>query len=91
MGKAVLGFAVGISAVDPVGHANSARYVEWLLDCFPFESYTARSLNHLQLNFSTEVRPGEHLIIAELEYEKERKGEGGSDSPGALTGAKGGT
>ena len=56
-------FAVGFSAVDPVGHANSARYVEWLLDCFPFESYAARSMNRLQLNFSTEVRPGEHVDV----------------------------
>jgi acyl-ACP thioesterase len=61
----VLGsFAVGYSAVDPVGHANSARYVEWLQDCFPLESHGTRRLSRLQLNFSTEVRPGEHVDVS---------------------------
>ena len=63
-GLPVLGnFTAGYSAVDPVGHANSARYVEWLLDCFAFESYAQRSLKRLQVNFSTEVRPGEHVSL----------------------------
>lgn len=56
-------YTAGYSAVDPVGHANSARYIEWLLDCFPFESYSQRSLSRLQVNFSTEVRPGEHVNL----------------------------
>jgi len=56
-------FAVGYSAVDPVGHANSARYVEWLQDCFPHESYAARRLSRLQVNFSGEVKAGERVDI----------------------------
>jgi medium-chain acyl-[acyl-carrier-protein] hydrolase len=56
-------FSPAYSAVDPVGHANSARYVEWIVDCFPFESYAERSLGSLQINFSTEVKPGEHVSV----------------------------
>jgi acyl-ACP thioesterase len=64
-GLPILGsYAAGYSAVDPVGHANSARYVEWILDCFPYESYSQRSLRRLQVNFSSEVRPGEHVDVS---------------------------
>ncbi len=64
-GLAVLGtWGAGYSVVDTVGHANSARYVEWILDCFPFESYQQRRLSRLQVNFSTEIKPGEHVAVA---------------------------
>jgi acyl-ACP thioesterase len=62
-------FQVGYSAVDPVGHANSARYVEWLTDCFPFESYSQRRLRRLQVNFSSEIRPEEHVELSAGELE----------------------
>ena len=57
-------FSAGYSAVDVMGHANSARYVEWLSDCFPFEDYRARRLARLQINYSSEVKPGEECQIA---------------------------
>ncbi len=57
-------FGVSYSAVDVMGHANSARYIDWLADCFPFEEYRLRRLDWLQLNFSTEVKPGERLAIS---------------------------
>lgn len=56
-------FEAQYSAVDVMGHANSARYVEWLCDCFPFEELRERRLASLQINFSNEVRPGEALAI----------------------------
>jgi medium-chain acyl-[acyl-carrier-protein] hydrolase len=62
-------FGVGYSEVDPVGHANSARYVEWLQNCFPFESYAERGLRKLQVNFSTEVKSGEHVDVTAGEVE----------------------
>lgn len=57
-------FQAGYTAVDAMGHANSGRYLEWLLDCFPFETYRERRLARVQFNFSTEVKPGERLSIA---------------------------
>jgi acyl-ACP thioesterase len=56
-------FEVGYSAVDPVGHANSGRYVEWLEDCIPYETWQGRRLTRLQVNFSTEVKPGGHVTV----------------------------
>lgn len=56
-------WTAGYSAVDTVGHANSARYVEWILDCFPLESYRERRLSRLQVNFSTEIKPGESVAV----------------------------
>lgn len=52
-------YKAGYSTIDPNGHANSALYVAWLLDSFPFEHYRSRRLSCLQLNFSSEVKPGE--------------------------------
>ena len=47
-----------------MGHANSARYIEWLEDCFPFDTHRQRRLDWIQLNFSNEVKPGERLAIS---------------------------
>jgi medium-chain acyl-[acyl-carrier-protein] hydrolase len=58
------------SVVDTVGHANSARYVEWILDGFPFESFQTRCLSRLQVNFSTEIKPGEHVAVAAGQVEE---------------------
>jgi medium-chain acyl-[acyl-carrier-protein] hydrolase len=52
------------STIDLLGHANSARYVDWICDCFSQEDYRARPLDWLQLNFINETLPGEQLSIA---------------------------
>lgn len=62
-------WGAGYSVVDTVGHANSARYVEWILDCFPFDTYQTRRLSRLQVNFSSEIKPGEHVAVAAGENE----------------------
>jgi acyl-ACP thioesterase len=51
------------SAVDLLGHANAARYVEWVCDCFPQEEYQANRLDWLQINYVNETKPGESLAI----------------------------
>ncbi|MDR3572459.1 MAG: thioesterase [Anaerolineaceae bacterium] len=51
------------SAVDLLGHANAARYVEWVCDCFPQEEYQANCLDWLQINYIKETKPGETLSI----------------------------
>ncbi len=52
------------STIDLLGHANSARYVDWISDCFSLDDYRARRLDWLQLNFINETRPGERLAIS---------------------------
>jgi len=55
---------VRYSAVDMLGHANAARYVEWVSDCFSQEEQQGRQLAWLRLNYINETRPGERLSIA---------------------------
>ena len=52
------------SAVDMLGHANAARYVEWVSDCFSQEEHQNRNLAWMQINYINETRPGERLSLA---------------------------
>ncbi|HEX2981581.1 MAG TPA: acyl-ACP thioesterase domain-containing protein, partial [Anaerolineaceae bacterium] len=54
----------GFSAVDLMGHVNNARYIEWIADLFPLDSYRERDLAWLQINYINEVRPGEEVVLA---------------------------
>jgi medium-chain acyl-[acyl-carrier-protein] hydrolase len=56
-------FQAGYSSVDVMGHANSARYVEWICDCYSQDKYDKQRLDWLQLNFVNETMPGEMLSI----------------------------
>ena len=55
--------AASYSAVDMLGHANAARYVEWVSDCFTQEEHRGRQPAWLQVNYTNETRPGERLSI----------------------------
>ncbi len=52
------------SAVDMLGHATAARYVEWVTDCFTKEEHEGRQLAWLQLNYINETLPGERLSLS---------------------------
>jgi fatty acyl-ACP thioesterase A len=52
------------SATDLLGHVNSARYVDWVCDCFSHSEHLARRLEWLQINYNNETKPGERLSIA---------------------------
>lgn len=54
---------VGYSSVDIVGHTNNSRYVEWICDAFPFDTYQQQRLDCLQINYIHEVLPGEEVSI----------------------------
>jgi medium-chain acyl-[acyl-carrier-protein] hydrolase len=58
-----LSVKAGYSAVDLLGHANAARYIEWVCDCFTQEEYLANCLNWMQINYVNETKPGETLSI----------------------------
>jgi acyl-ACP thioesterase len=47
-----------------MGHANSARYLEWISDCFPLDVYEQRRLDWLQINYVNEVKPGERVAVS---------------------------
>lgn len=52
------------SMLDLMGHVTSARYLEWVTDCFPVQAYQNDALAWLQINFNQEVRPDEQVSIA---------------------------
>ncbi len=51
------------SALDPLGHVNNSRYVEWICDALPQERLTAGKLDWLQINYDHETRPGEEVCV----------------------------
>ncbi len=52
------------SMLDLMGHVTSARYLEWVVDCFPVSAYQDDGLEFLQVNFNREVRPSERVSIS---------------------------
>lgn len=61
------------SMVDPVGHVNNSRYIEWICDSFPLEMFSQHQLESIQINYNHEIRPGEEAAIL-MEAENEAGG-----------------
>ena len=55
---------VRFSDLDANAHANSACYLEWLLEPLPASLRHERTLSSLEIVFQNEVLVGEHLISA---------------------------
>jgi medium-chain acyl-[acyl-carrier-protein] hydrolase len=53
----------GYSAIDIMGHANSARYIEWLCDAIGLETFRTQRLTWLQLNYNLETKPTDQLSL----------------------------
>jgi len=58
----------GYAAVDMLGHVNNARYVEWACDSLPLDLLRTRGLRWLQVNYLSEVRPGERVSVRAGEH-----------------------
>ncbi len=56
--------SAGYSAIDMMGHVTNSRYLEWMGDAFALEEHAARRLADLQVNFTSEVLPGEDVSLA---------------------------
>ena len=73
------------SDIDYYGHANNARYVQWIQDATDMEVITKATQFRLDINYLNEVMPGEtvELLVAPLEetFPKENTGDYPS-SPG---------
>lgn len=61
----------GYSSVDLLGHVNNARYIDWIMDCFPFEHFEKQRLAWLQINFNNEVRAGEYVRVLAGKYDND--------------------
>ncbi len=51
------------SAIDLIQHVNNTRYIEWASDCFPIEQYRNSQPDWIQINYASEVKPGERVSI----------------------------
>ena len=62
-GEEKLRVTAGYSSVDPLGHVNNSRYVDWICDVFPMDDYRKHSLDWMQVNYDREIRPGEEVAL----------------------------
>jgi acyl-ACP thioesterase len=51
------------STVDVQGHVNNSRYVEWICDSFEMETFKQQRPAWMQVNYNTEVLPGEQISL----------------------------
>jgi len=56
-------YSAGYSAIDLMGHVTNARYLDWISDSFTMQEHAARRLVELQINYTSEVLPGEQVAI----------------------------
>jgi len=62
-GEERLHLQAGYSAIDMLGHVNNSRYVEWICDAFPMDTFQQHSLDWMQINYDKEIRPGEEVTV----------------------------
>lgn len=62
-GEERLKLTANYSAIDMLGHVNNSRYVEWICDSFPVETYKDNQLDWMQINYDKEIRPGESVVV----------------------------
>jgi acyl-ACP thioesterase len=51
------------SDTDLMQHVNNARYIEWVTDCFSLSEHRTHDLDWIQINYASEVKPGERVSI----------------------------
>jgi medium-chain acyl-[acyl-carrier-protein] hydrolase len=62
-GEERLRMHAGYSSLDLLNHVNNSRYVEWICDAIPLETFSRKKLDWLQINYDHETRPGEEVAI----------------------------
>lgn len=81
---------VGYTDIDFNEHANSMKYVQWMIDMLPLEKMTSGFLHRLDINYLHETRHGETLSIIcaenpETSHFEVRKADGTPACRAALT------
>lgn len=54
---------IGYSDVDFNGHINNARYIDYIMDCFPVESHRQYCVRSIEVNYIKEAFPGDTLVM----------------------------
>lgn len=61
--------AVRYSDLDYNGHMNNARYGDWICDLFEIERYRGKGFSEFQINFLSEMSPGDEMEMQLFEDE----------------------
>jgi medium-chain acyl-[acyl-carrier-protein] hydrolase len=61
------GRRVGYSDIDYNGHANNARYVQWIQDVLPMDALLSAEALRMDINYLAEARPGDTALISYAE------------------------
>ena len=62
-GQKIDSFAVRYSDIDLNRHVNSARYVEYLLNQYPFEWYDNNRITRFEIAYAHEALPGINIDV----------------------------
>jgi len=62
--------AIFSSDIDMNQHVNNTRYVQWAMDCIPFEYQTNYVLREINVNFLSQARFGENYFIESYQNEQ---------------------
>lgn len=60
------------SDIDMNGHANNAKYIEWVIDSLPIEFMRNEEITDLKINYISEAQLGETLKISIGKYSDNR-------------------
>ena len=63
-------YAVLPSDIDMNQHVNNTKYVQWAMDCIPFEFQKQHALREISVNFLSEVHIGESYFIESYQEEQ---------------------
>ena len=55
--------AIGYSDVDLNGHLNNTKYIDYIMDCFPLESFRQYNIKGIEINYLKEALPGETITL----------------------------
>lgn len=71
-GEKIDSFTVRYSDIDLNRHVNSARYVEYLLNQYPFEWYDNNRVTRFEIAYANEARPGIDIdVFREIKEEND--------------------
>jgi acyl-ACP thioesterase len=51
------------SELDLNKHVNNAKYINWLIDCFPADYLESKTLQKLTLQFTSETKAGDSVVL----------------------------
>jgi acyl-ACP thioesterase len=62
------GHPVTYSDIDYNLHVNNARYIDFIMDCYPLEFHKEYEVGAIEVNYINEIRPDETLVVSKAAY-----------------------